>query len=267
MPSNSQETSTTFGFRYVNGSPYFDIKLTDDLVNAIEADFRIEIETLLLENKSLQITIHLKSFRSNINFHTIVPYWDKSSYDTYHFLNAICRLDKIEIYLRSTDNTLLFQKLVCLNSTFKEHCKYYLSHFIPYQERADIKTTLEYIPESFLVPYSAKNYFTFLCKIEAIIFNKIKFLSDEDIHLDIKTMKDRITFSLSYSNQSFAFITMGTNEINQEVIDDFNEFLNLDTIEIFIGESSMKEKMFIKFIKPIDSKLKSVVQEFFYNIR
>lgn len=266
MTSHSYETPTTFGFRYENGSPYFDIQLTDDLVNAIEADFRIEIETLLLENNSLQITIHLKSFRSNINFHTIVPYWDKTAYNTSHFLNAICRLDKIEIYLRSPDNTLLYKKMVHLSSTFKEHCKYYLSNFIPYQERDDIKATLEYIPTSFLVPYSAKNYFTFLCKIETNIFNRIKFLSDEDIHLDIKTLKNRITFSLTYNNQSIAYINMGTNDINKEVIDDFKEFLNLNSIEIFIGESSMTENMFIKYIKPIDSELKKVAQDFFRNL-
>jgi hypothetical protein len=251
-------------FRYQEKTPFFEIKVDSELFFKFQTDHRLDMMATLLPDNSMKLTIRLKSFRSTVNFNTILPSWNKHDKAIHNFVSSFVLLEKIKIKITTYHQEHTYEKMITLPSAVRSIGKIYIGQLLAFQKNDGLEETFKELPVGFLVPYANPSYFLFLCKIEDNLYEKIKFISLEELDFQVSFNYLSIAFSISYQGFTLSSLTIKKEDICSDIIEDFKILLKHRKIDIAITNHSLTNQQYLKFTKELHEGQLHCIHDFFF---
>jgi hypothetical protein len=117
------------------------------------------------------------------------------------------------------------------------------------------------IPEQCILPQRSETKFWFICKTTTEIFDSIKSNASEII-FDISVTNGCLVFNLKINNNCIGSLTIGANEIIQEIKNDFKLFVQHKVITVIISDKKAIEEDVISIDRQVTPRMVKLLKTY-----
>ncbi len=117
------------------------------------------------------------------------------------------------------------------------------------------------IPEKFILPQKSETKFWFICKTTTEIFDSIK-NNVSEIIFDVSIINGCLVFYLKINNDYIGSLTIGANEIIQEIKSDFKLFVQHKVITFIISDKNAIEEDVVSINRQVTPKMVKLIKTY-----